>query len=494
MRSMQPVMAQLAVASVVLILGSGHLAGQRSPEDLDKARIAGIADLKSSSAETRRAAATQLGKIPQMMKAPPRMPDAVAALIEALKDSDPAVRASAAEALGWVGGTRFGGEEEDRAAAAKAEVPAIHSLLNDPTPAVRVKAVNALVMIERDAKAAALAVARMTKDPAASVRTAAVLGVRHIPLPRGPEAFRLVVPVLKDADADVRIAAIDALVWIGRQKDGVMPALTGMLRDPEPRVQRAAASQLTSQAVFDPNRPDPAVSAVPTLMELARDKDYPSRAAVVAALGRIGPDADVAVPVLTAALKDTDARLAAAGAILQYGAKAKAAVPALRELAKAGVGAEGGAVAAALLRIDPDAEESWAAFRGLGAGRRSVARTLLQIDREGKDEATLKVLTSLLKDEDPKVKESGVLLLQSSRLGPAVRAAALPHLLEILKSGTVPPGEVADALRYLKGDAKAAVPDLLKALEREKDVEARDAIIHAVKQIDPEALKKVGKP
>lgn len=405
-----------------------------------------ITALKSDDAELRRAAAARLGKIPQGMKAR-RVPDAVAALIDALKDTDPAVRA---------------------------------------------KAVGTLARIDRDGKTAFPAVVGRLDDPAASVRTAAVMGLgRH--LATRVDVRRPVLLALKDADAGVRLAAVDAVGAVGLGREGVLPAVTGLLRDPDALVQRAAARTLGYGWGSIARESAEAREAVALLFELARDKTHPGRAAVLEAIGQIGPDAGTAVPILTEALADPAARAAAAGALVRYGALAYPAVPTLRGVAK---GDAGRAVVVALLRLDPDADETWAAYRDLPAkDRPGVVHAPLTLDREGKEKATVTALTNLLKDPDAKARESAVYsALLFGRRSPAVRTATMPPLLELLKTGGAPAHDGAEALALMKGEAKAAVPDILKALEREKDYDTREMLLYSLKQIDPEGAKKVGKP
>jgi hypothetical protein len=67
-----------------------------------------------------------------------------------------------------------------------------------------------------------------------------------------------------------------------------------------------------------------------------KDSDANVRRAAAAALGKIAPEADKTVPVLTEALKDKSVivKMAAATSLGQFGEDAKSALPALRELAK----------------------------------------------------------------------------------------------------------------------------------------------------------------
>jgi HEAT repeat protein len=78
-----------------------------------------------------------------------------------------------------------------------------------------------------------------------------------------------------------------------------------------------------------------AKDAIPILLDLLKkDNDSGVRQATAAALGRMDPEPEKAVPVLTNALKDKKAgvRMAAATSLGQLGPEAKDAIPALRDL------------------------------------------------------------------------------------------------------------------------------------------------------------------
>lgn len=415
------------------------------------------------------------------------------ALLAALKDEDTTVRLGAAMSLA---ATRWQQPMKRLSDQEKAEVQAVLlDELKNPDALIRRKAAARLPIFGIDQKTALAPLAGLLKDPDEKVRISAAGALGHMSPPEA--AVSALSGAMADKDAYLRAAALTSLGRVGVQREGVVPVVTRALRDDDPTVRRLAVD-LAGQIAWRPSGPNPAKEVVPVLLELAQDKNYPSRSAVIQAIGRIRPDHAIAVPVVTECLKEADTRAVAAQTLQGYGNEAKLAVPILREAAKAGDEAD---IVVALIRIDPDADETWVAFRTLPArgrhSRKAAVSALLRMDRQGKDPATMKALTSLLEDKDPKVKQDGVFMVrwQSS---PEVRKAALPHLIEFLKSGAVPAAEVAEVLSDMKTedlkDAKAVVPELLKALEREKDDEARQAILDALKKIDPQAVKKLGKP
>lgn len=151
---------------------------------------------------------------------------------------------------------------------------------------------------------------------------AASFGCRKKPEERTAEW----IEKLKSPDAAVSGAAARELINIG---EPAVPALAAVLKDPEPRVRRAAASTLWGLGT----RMGP---AVPGLADTLRDADTDVRLAAVMALESAGPHAAAAVPALVQALKDADAnvRLYACKALGAAGPAARPAIPALLEAAK----------------------------------------------------------------------------------------------------------------------------------------------------------------
>ena len=131
---------------------------------------------------------------------------------------------------------------------------------------------------------------------------------------------------LKSPDIEVSGQAGRALIDIG---EPAVPALAGLLSDPEARVRRAAASTLWGLGTKTK-------AAVPALGDTLRDPDSEVRLSAAMALENAGPQAEAAVPALVRALKDNDAnvRLWAAKALGAVGPGARAAVPALEDAAK----------------------------------------------------------------------------------------------------------------------------------------------------------------
>jgi len=147
-----------------------------------------LSDLKSKKAETRRAAATQLGAI--------RARDSVRPLIAALADADTSVREAAAFALGQI-------------ADPIASLPLTRALADRNTE-VRATAAFALGMIGERKSIQTLSDALQDDEPAVRSAAATALG-----LMQDPEAVDELIAMLHDSSFDVRYDAIWALGYIG---------------------------------------------------------------------------------------------------------------------------------------------------------------------------------------------------------------------------------------------------------------------------------------
>jgi HEAT repeat protein len=147
-----------------------------------------LSDLKSKKADTRRAAANQLGSI--------RARDSVRPLIAALADADVSVREAAAFALGQIA-DHIASQPLTRA-------------LADKNTEVRASAAFALGMIGERKSLQALSEA--LEDDEAAVRSAAAIGLG---LMQDPEAVDELIAMLNDPSFDVRYDAVWALGYIG---------------------------------------------------------------------------------------------------------------------------------------------------------------------------------------------------------------------------------------------------------------------------------------
>jgi beta-lactamase regulating signal transducer with metallopeptidase domain len=178
----------------------------------------------------------------------------VAALVAALKDSDPGVRAAAAQALGRLDDKSAGNalaellrdpdpSVQRQAILSLAEledpraVPGLEKLLNSPDADTRDEAASQLGDMELAVAPASLIAA--LKDPDADVRASAAHSLGNI---EDQKSVPAIVPLLNDPDKDVQEAAVDALQNIGGP--AAMQALIGALKSKDPQVRRKAAEAL----------------------------------------------------------------------------------------------------------------------------------------------------------------------------------------------------------------------------------------------------------
>lgn len=179
----------------------------------------------------------------------------VAALVSALKDSDPGVRAAAAHALGNL--------------EARSSADALASALNDSDPSVRRAATMALA--EMEDRRAIPALEKLLADPDADVRQEAANHFDEFDLTEAPAGL---LATLKDPNADVRHEAAHAVGHIGDAR--AVPQLKALLNDPNKEVRSAAVEAL--EEIGDP-------AAVQALMDALKSTDPQVRKSAAEALG-----------------------------------------------------------------------------------------------------------------------------------------------------------------------------------------------------------------
>ncbi len=238
-------------------------------------------------------------------------PATVPALVAALDDRDPEVRAAAAWALGALGG------------AAEPAVPGLAGSLRDEQEAVRTAAAQALGALGPRARSAAPALFAALDDPRAGVRAAAAQALARVELTA--ESVSSLSKALGNPDAYVRAFAAWSLGNLGPGAREAVPALVEALGPDDTANVVAAALARVGPA---------AAQAVPALLADLRGPDAGRRWRAARALGRIGPPAESAVAELVAALRDPNeaVRAHAARALGRIGPGAK---PAAADLQRA---------------------------------------------------------------------------------------------------------------------------------------------------------------
>lgn len=217
--------------------------------------------LRDASPEVRWQAADLLG---QAGPAERRDTAAKDALVRALQDDDPHVRAVAASSLSVLGD------------AGPAAIPVLRDML---TTGERLAALKALVRYGAEAEPAIPRLVDLLHDGDSEVRWRAAMTLGKIG-PVARNAVPALVAALKDEDALVREHAAEALGDIGPDAKEAVPALTTALRDPDARVRRDAVRSLGQIGVA-------ARSAAPAIRPLLNDKEERVRRAARAALEQV---------------------------------------------------------------------------------------------------------------------------------------------------------------------------------------------------------------
>jgi HEAT repeat protein len=286
--------------------------------------------LRSSDLTIRRAAAAALAQVG------PDAKGAISELTQALADKDKQVRRSALEAVGKVGAdgkpaadevsdlltdpdpeTRKMARQVLAQIAPDAALTANSQALFNPDEAVRLEAAEALLAMGAAAKprtSELIAAVRGDKSPAVRLKAAQALVVID-PTTNAPVGA--LADLLSGTDAKMRGEAAEALATIGGVARDAVPALNGALKDKDPAVRKNAAVALSKVG-------EPALPALTNLVESLSERRL--HEPVLLALKNIGWVK--AVPPLIKALKDQDpsVRLGAARALGQFGEDAGDAV------------------------------------------------------------------------------------------------------------------------------------------------------------------------
>jgi HEAT repeat protein len=404
-------------------------------------------------------------------------PAALPTLHEAMRDESAVVRADAVVALGSIGKS------------AKAAVSDLRQALNDPHSVVRGRATRALKEIDQPDPPPGPQEMPFLSESDWESRKAAV---RRLAV-EGPGPLAELRKALSDPDRNVRWAAVAGLGQLGLAAKDAVPELRKALSDRDWSIVEEAATVLgtlreaATDAVADlstvlrgpiayvrvsAGRALAAIGAA-ALPELRKGMDASEpevRKCAMESMRLMGP---AALPDLRQALGHArrDVRWEAAFAFSWHGGAnlpAKEAVPELARLLHDPSSEVRALAASALSRVVPaGSEELLKALKDPDPGTREAAVVAIADVRQRPD-GSLAGLRAALGDQHSRVRRAAAFAMVKV-LGKDA-GDAVPELAKLL---TIEPGwwercKAADALGEIGPGAKAAVPELRKALRAEE--------------------------
>ncbi|MBI3828088.1 MAG: HEAT repeat domain-containing protein [Planctomycetes bacterium] len=351
-------------------------------------------------------------------------------------------------------------------------------------------AADALIKIGADAKLAAPALADLLADDDDYIRTAAHNALME--LQTVPEAVPAIVRVLQSDSKRGRVQAASLLKSFGKNALTAREALTDALLDPEKDVRSAAAEALPSVGPLTG-------TALPRLIANLKDRDFLWGTCHAAqALARFS-NAEMAVPSLTPILhaKNKDLRSATFDALCEMGPKARMGMPDLIAALADGDEDVRSKAVQALGNLGPDASDAIPRLCELFKDRRNLVRIAVagNLRKITSDHSVLlETYRSGLKDKVRGVRVESAKIM--GELGPEAREA-IPDLLKALDKNDYPE-EAAEALGNMGPDSAAAVPLLIRELKqgylsvRRKAAVALGQIGRAQKDCVPALIEALG--
>lgn len=220
-----------------------------------------------------------------------RNAEAVPALAAALKDGAFEVRFAAAEAL-----TRVGGWEVARTAG----LPVFVEALRTADANTRGRACDLLVLLRADAKAVVPDIQKLLNDPVREVQFTAALALVGIDAPSAAGAVPVLTTALSASEYAAHRAAV-ALGTIGGPAKAALPELVKHFASPNVRLRIVSAG---AAARIDPARAPDSVKVLAAVLQDAKLTNGMPRIDAAQALAQIGAPAKGALPVLAPLLTD----------------------------------------------------------------------------------------------------------------------------------------------------------------------------------------------
>ncbi len=355
----------------------------------------------------------------------------------------------------------------------------IEGFLKDPSPRVRAYAVYALGEIGPAAKDAVPALSELFKDSNANVRRT-VLHALHSIHPGPKIMIPLCTKLLEDADPTIRVRILGAIA------DGGAEAVPGLIA----ALKNEKACYWALIILRDSNIAPVAKDAVPAIVDTLKDKRAQIRREAVLTLGALGDAAKPALPELAKLLTDEDSRIAATFVMGQLGEIPKDAEATIRANAKSNDGMLSSTSLWALARVHPEdkelrketTEKLVEMLKDKNAFVRAMAARALVALPPAPD-ITAPILEKHLKDADENTMHMAMDALA------ALGAPAVPRLIEGLKHEKFRP-EIIYTLGRIGPAAAPATEELAKLVEDKNSRVASEAII-ALGNIGPAAKAAV---
>lgn len=438
-----------------------------------RAAEASVADLVAALAAGDEAA--RLKAIDELGARGPQAAAAVDPLAKLCKDSSAKVRAHAVRSLGEIG------------PAAKPAVPAIADLLKDPDDSVRRQIIRAIQAIKPGPQVMIPLCVKALEDSDMAVRVRILQTIEAA----GASAVPGLIEALKNEKATYWACVV--LRNIGPDAKDAVPALTAVLADSRPQIRREAILALgaigdgvkpsiprIAAALSDPNTVVAATFVLGQLGEMpsqaeaavlanAKSPDRMLSTISIWAIARIHPaDKNLtkhALEHLIGRLKDDNqfVREMAARALMALPPAPELAVPLWEQAFKTMDEKTAANALSALASLGPIAVPRLVEALRFKTLREDVIGVLGRIG-PGAAPATA-ALANLVGDKDPQVARAATLAL--ANIGPGAKAA-VPELTKALQNQLAPSADDADvlfALGSIGPDAAAAVPLLLPLVD-----------------------------
>ncbi len=290
---------------------------------------------------------------------------------------------------------------------------------------------------------------RAVKDPDPRVRRGAALALGRI-RPVVPGTAATLTAGLSDPDRDVRAAFLTAIGVIGPRAAEAVPTVRGLLKDDSPEI-RILALEFLARATPRDDR------LVADIAPLLKDSDPRVERRTVEVMRTLGPRGFKAMPEIVAKLdsKDPQVRLASVEFVESHGLAAAGAIPPLTRLLD-----------------DPAPRVRMISARALGGMGRAAQPAVAR-------------LTPLLTDQQVEVREAAMTALGSLELD---AEALRPLLAKALRDQSSDVRRAASrAILKLGPRGTVFIPDIILLAEKKENVRSAERLLRRFERTGPDA-------